>query len=433
MNFKFCRDACSLLFLSLFFLQTSAQYKPLKIGDALPDEVWSAVHQSVNTKQETTTLASDKDKLILLDFWATWCGSCLKNFPHMEELQQKFGDQLKIVPITKEDRSVLAKFYQSKNGQRFTSYPSVVEDKLFYQLFTPRALPYIVWLKDGKVLNTTDAFQVTEQTVSEILNNKTSSLQTVIQADPAKPLMLSENFEFEKASTLRNYALLAKGRIRAMVPSSHFHRKENVVYGRRFANMSLIQIFSAIAYEVMDKKKEPFYEKQIINLVKNKSEIDFTDTVESKQMDEKLYSFEFIAPLENTSTLYEDMLAYLSKYSGYNAMFEKQMRKCLILKRVSKDEKFISKGGESIDNFNKKEAMVQNVSLKNVLSSLNANSSYTDLLVLDETGITKNVDLHLGTIQNLQALRKSLQKYGLDLVEGERSVQMLVITENKKS
>ncbi len=86
-----------------------------------------------------------------------------------------------------------------------------------------------------------------------------------------------------------------------------------------------------------------------------------------------------------------------------------------------------------MDNFNKKEAMVQNVSLKNVLSSLNADSSYTDLLVLDETGITKNVDLHLGTIQDLQALRKSLQKYGLDLVEGERSVQMLVITENKKS
>jgi len=308
-----------------------------------------------------------------------------------------------------------------------------VEDKLFYQLFTPRALPYIVWLKDGKVLNTTDAFQVTDQTVSEILNNKTSSLQTVIQADPAKPLMLSENFELEKASTLRNYALLAKGRIRAMVPSSHFHRKENVVYGRRFANMSLMQIFSAIAYEVMDKKKETFYDKQIINLVKNKSEIDFADTVESKQMDEKLYSFEFIAPLENAPTLYEDMLKYLSEYSGYNAGFEKQTRNCLILKRVSKDEKYISKGGASMDNFNKKEAMVQNVSLKNVLSSLNANSSYTDLLVLDETGITKNVDLHLGTIQDLQALRKSLQKYGLDLVEGERSVQMLVITENKKS
>ena len=86
MKNKFCREILFLAFLALLFLQLPAQQKALKIGDTIPEEIWTTPLPMGNSPEKTTTLAKDRDKLILLDFLATWCGSCLKNFPKMEEL-----------------------------------------------------------------------------------------------------------------------------------------------------------------------------------------------------------------------------------------------------------------------------------------------------------------------------------------------------------
>ncbi|HCD29618.1 MAG TPA: hypothetical protein DEQ73_03345, partial [Phycisphaerales bacterium] len=32
-----------------------------------------------------------KDKTVVIDFWATWCGPCRAAIPHMNELQQTFA------------------------------------------------------------------------------------------------------------------------------------------------------------------------------------------------------------------------------------------------------------------------------------------------------------------------------------------------------
>ena len=111
----FCRGFLSLAFTLVAAATSFAQNKSLKIGENLPENVWSTPLQLVNHPQKTITLNQDKDKLILLDFWNTWCSSCLLNFPKMEELQKQFGDKIKILAVSNQDRLVLEKFFASKN------------------------------------------------------------------------------------------------------------------------------------------------------------------------------------------------------------------------------------------------------------------------------------------------------------------------------
>jgi peroxiredoxin len=53
---------------------------------------------------QTLDLSAYRGKVVLLDFWATWCDPCREEIPHFVELQIKYRDQgLQIIGISMDD------------------------------------------------------------------------------------------------------------------------------------------------------------------------------------------------------------------------------------------------------------------------------------------------------------------------------------------
>ncbi len=56
--------------------------------------------------------ATRKGKIVIIDFWASWCGPCKESFPVLNELQKKYGDKgLVILGVNEdEDKSDMQSF-----------------------------------------------------------------------------------------------------------------------------------------------------------------------------------------------------------------------------------------------------------------------------------------------------------------------------------
>lgn len=110
----------------------------LQIGNAIPDELWDMPLQVVNHPQgkETITLAEYKDKLIILDFWGTACGTCITSLYKLDTLQSQLADDLAVIPVAVERADPVKKAVEHHGW----NLPSVFAPRQFngitYQVIT---------------------------------------------------------------------------------------------------------------------------------------------------------------------------------------------------------------------------------------------------------------------------------------------------------
>ena len=102
--------------------------------------------------QKNVDLDDFKGKLILLNFWATWCAPCKEEMPSLDDLQLNSNlSNLKIFPINigQEDRSKSEFFFKELNIQNLEIY--IDASITLAKKFALRGVPTTILInKDGK-------------------------------------------------------------------------------------------------------------------------------------------------------------------------------------------------------------------------------------------------------------------------------------------
>lgn len=84
---------------------TAGSYQDVHIEVKAPEFAFS----NVDTGQEDR-LANYQGKVVILNFWATWCAPCRDEIPDLNRLQREFADDLAIISISDEDPALLQAF-----------------------------------------------------------------------------------------------------------------------------------------------------------------------------------------------------------------------------------------------------------------------------------------------------------------------------------
>ncbi|HVE58010.1 MAG TPA: TlpA disulfide reductase family protein [Pyrinomonadaceae bacterium] len=67
--------------------------QPLPPTKAVEEMTWAEFDGKTNLDGNTKKLRDFQGKVVILDFWATYCPPCIEEIPHLKELQKKYGKE----------------------------------------------------------------------------------------------------------------------------------------------------------------------------------------------------------------------------------------------------------------------------------------------------------------------------------------------------
>ncbi|KQC00963.1 TIGR03435 family protein [Pedobacter sp. Hv1] len=383
-------------------LTWSCAFAQVKNGEQVPDIEFKTI---LNSSVKDVKLSQLKGKVVLIDFWATWCSPCVAAMPHLQALQKKFKNQLQVVTVSDETVKRVELFLKVRPSNLWFA---IDKGETLNVLFPHRTIPHVVLIDaEGKLIANTSSEEVTEAVMAKLIKKETVDLK--IKSDNMTQDFIKDYFF--AADTVQS-RLLIQPEIKGGPSMSRQFRDVPVFAGRRLTMINLgLQNMYRIAYGGFAYGRV----------------IDQTTTVEKNR--EERFCLDLIT--KTAEELLPTLKSELLKRFELQAKIEQFPKSVYVLKvedqakvnqiTVSKVEGKGAYGGGS-GTFSGDGVVFEDIA--DYLESF----GIVNLPVIDETKINTKFNIQLVyQPENPASLTKALAELGLKLEKAERKIDMLVL------
>ncbi|MGN6639744.1 MAG: TlpA family protein disulfide reductase, partial [Mucilaginibacter sp.] len=202
-----------ILWLIIFLMgmfKCKAETRPLRIGEKMPD---IRISNLINYGAGSAKVSDFKGRILVIDFWASWCGACLREMPEAVKLGKTYSKQIQIISVTGQSEQVIRQFLQHNEFVRDLHPVIAFNDIVLKRMFPHKLVPHLVWIApDGTFLGTTTQNDLAPAVVEQILStgraNFSDPKNDNLTFDPDKPLFVDGNGgtpEYRYKCLLTNY------------------------------------------------------------------------------------------------------------------------------------------------------------------------------------------------------------------------------------
>jgi len=385
--------------------------KGLQLHDTIPGRLWNQPLPVINHPDDksTITLGDYEHKLIILDFWASWCAPCITSLHALDTLQRKFGGRLLVLPVDYEPRATAS----AALTRARINLPSVISDTVLSQYFLHRFVPHQVWIYKNKVLAITSHSAATAANIEAVLKDEELNLEVkndIVQYSISAPLY---QYAAEK-----HMPVSFSSAVTAYIPglgTSEVNQTTDSLRILSFNNRPLLSIY-----------------KGILNIPFNRIILRGTEaeryTEKTLPPEERLFCFQLLAkPGIADSSLYRKALSDLNFNFSLNGHFEEMPVECFILKKGSGKQPAKSSAATTAKGAGKERLLP----VSQLVQMLNSSLSWLprQLGFIEETGFSEKIKtaLPIAALKDPEVLAKELHKANLTVTRETRDLKMFVI------
>ena len=413
----------------------------LKIGNPIPD---IRLNHLLGKTGKSIELSQLKGKLIILDFWSTYCSSCITAMPGLDSLQAEFGEKIKIILVTKNKGEDVTKLFR-RIKMNLPHLDLETNDTLLNKLFPHQSDPHHVWInKEGVYKYATFSYNATEQNIKDVLNGENLTVSQKIDDnsfDKSKRLF-QQSFN-KRMSSNEGYSLIKKGLYKTLSLSmgplkfiSDSSTGQKV--GFEAINATPITLIQAAFCNELYGFDIGYVKKNYRMLVNVHNPEELYQPRDKSLIDSwresNLLSYEVIVPKEKYGQLYSKMQSDLNFYLPVKGHIENRMIECYVLEITGNSDSLKSNGNKQMTNYAQGRITISGWPMKKFVKYLQLAHGNDDdsLPFIDGTSYNGKISLtlSLSLLSNIDKFNLEIAKYGLAINKKSLLIPMLIVEDN---